>query len=78
MTEAEWMGGTDPTPMLEFLGDRASQRKMRLFACACCRLIPGFLESPADRRNLEVTELDADGFAGEDPFVGLEDPWDIR
>jgi hypothetical protein len=39
MTEAEWNRGTDPAPMLEFLrgGGKASDRELRLFACACCR-----------------------------------------
>jgi hypothetical protein len=37
MTEAEWLKAVDPTPMLEFLRNRASQRKLRLFGCACCR-----------------------------------------
>ena len=29
MTEAEWLTGADPTPMLEFLRGRASERKWR-------------------------------------------------
>jgi len=37
MTEAEWLEGTDPMPMLEYLGVKASERKLRLFACACAR-----------------------------------------
>ena len=37
MTEAEWLACNDPTPMLEFLRDKASERKLRLFFCACCR-----------------------------------------
>src|SRR5438128_789133 len=38
MTEAEWDRCTDPTPMLQFLEDsgKATDRKLRLFACACC------------------------------------------
>lgn len=37
MTEAEWNAHTDPMPMLRFLRGKASDRKLRLFVCACCR-----------------------------------------
>jgi hypothetical protein len=39
MTEAEWLDGGDPKGMLEFLRDRASDRKFRLSGAACCRAI---------------------------------------
>ena len=65
MTEAEWLGCTDPTPMLDFLLSRATDRKLRLFACACCRLVAHFMMTDAGRSAIDVAELNADGLAQE-------------
>ena len=35
MTEAEWLACADPQKILDFLKGRASERELRLFACAC-------------------------------------------
>ena len=62
MTEAEWLNCTDPEPMLRFLKGRASDRKLRLFAVACCRRNAHFVESWY-RHLADVTERYADGQA---------------
>ena len=35
MTEAEWLTCEEPNPMIQFLRDRTSDRKYRLFSCGC-------------------------------------------
>jgi hypothetical protein len=68
MTEAEWLACADPALMLDFLGSGPSERKLRLFAAACCRRVWHTLLEE-DRSRVEVSERYADGLATEEELV---------
>ena len=61
MTEVEWLACADPEPMLEFVRGKASERRLRLFAVACCRRIWSRFVDVRSRKGVEVSELYADG-----------------
>jgi hypothetical protein len=63
VTEAEWLAGTDPQPMLELLRGRAGPRKLRLFGCACVRALGELLHEAGGPGAVEVAERVADGLA---------------
>jgi hypothetical protein len=62
MTEAKWLAATDPGPMLTFLRGTgtATDRKLRLFAVACCRAAWDLLGDPRSGRGVEVAEMALD------------------
>jgi hypothetical protein len=62
MTEAEWLSSNDPLEMAASLTELASERKLRLFSCHCCRHIWRLLDE-SHRRLLQVAEMYADGGA---------------
>src|SRR4051812_17877837 len=67
MTEEAWLTGDDPGELMEVAVARGwvSPRKLRLWACACCRRIWPLLVSECSRRAVEVAERFADGLATE-------------
>ncbi len=69
MTELEWLTCTDPNSMLSFLRDKVSDRKLRLFACACCRRIWHLLGDEGSRRVVEVAERRAEGEASREEIL---------
>ena len=63
LNESKWFTCKDPTPMLVFLRDKASERKLRLFAVACCRRIWNLIPDKPGREAVEQAERYADGLA---------------
>jgi hypothetical protein len=90
MNEAEWFSGSDPQTMMEFLrtaragGGTAryrsevllSNRKLRFFACGCCRQVWDRLTDPRSRQAVEVAERYADGEATEEEFTAAQNDVD--
>jgi hypothetical protein len=61
MTEQEWLQADDPRPMLRFLKNKVPDRKLRLFAVACCRSVWPCITQPRSRTLINATEAFADG-----------------
>jgi hypothetical protein len=70
MTEAEWLACEEPLPMVAHvcaqLGatrTKIGRRKLRLFSCACLRLVWDLLADPREREAVAVCERFAEGQA---------------
>jgi len=63
MTEADWLACDDPWVLLNHLAGEPSERKYRLFACACCRHIWHLLTDQWSRKTVEIAESYAQGEA---------------
>jgi hypothetical protein len=83
MTESEWLGEVDPWDMqawyspwimLKFLREckrvrcKVTDRKLRLFACACCYRMWDLIEDERCREAVRVTERFQDGAATKKAF----------
>ena len=67
VTEAQWLRCRNSQKMLQFLREKrkASERKLRLLACACCRRVWDLMPEPDSRHAVLVAERFADGLASE-------------
>jgi hypothetical protein len=64
MTEPEWLTCTNPHPMLAFLRAHSTERRAKLFACACCRTAWNLLDDEA-RKAIRRLETFVEGEASE-------------
>jgi hypothetical protein len=71
MTEHEWQTACNTEKMIKFLDGRASPRKFRLFAVACCRRLWDFLDEDHARPALEAAVRCADG------ELAVRDLWEL-
>jgi hypothetical protein len=76
MTEAQWLAARKPELMLRFVQEVASERKLRLFAIACCQQVWSLLTDARSQSAVAIaerfteqsasqTELDASWQCGE-------------
>jgi len=79
MTEGEWLAATEPTLMLEFLRGKASDRKLRLFACAWGYELWSRMSDERSQNALITAEQFADGLRGMDNLRACwEEAWAAR
>jgi hypothetical protein len=77
MTETEWLADKPPEEWLldcsvsSLLRSKASERKSRLFAVACCRRVEGWLtdDDESCRHAIEIAEKHADGQASKEELA---------
>jgi hypothetical protein len=84
MTEAEWLACPHDVvrhlyAMIRFLeGREGNDRRLRLFACACCRRVWDLLQVEAARMIVELSEAYADGEVSDAELETIEDHPDLR
>jgi hypothetical protein len=68
-TEAHWLACGDPAELVAGLPGQPSERKLLLFACACCRRVGDLLTGPLSRNAIEVAERCAEGTASREELA---------
>ncbi len=74
ITEEKWLGwDTHPIDLANFALRRASERKIRLFAVACCDLVAHRTVDSRSRRAVKVALRHADGTASDQELIEAHD-----
>jgi hypothetical protein len=76
MTEADWLACTEPEPLLEFCRGKANERKLRLFAAACCWRVSQFFKDERCFRAINLAERLAEKQAVADEITSLANELD--
>ena len=74
MSEEDWLGRRNPEDALDGLLADLDERRLRLFACACCRGVLGLLDDPRAAAAVGAAERYADGEAGPDVVAAMRGP----
>jgi hypothetical protein len=71
MTAEEWEAAAEPQQLLRFVSENASDRRLRLFGCACLRrVLPLLGDEAVNRKTVEFAERFADGLATRNELHG--------
>jgi hypothetical protein len=73
MTEAEWLSLPDPAPLFDYVRNTVSDRKLRLWACACVRRIGPRIPHELGHKAVAVVERFVDGLADQRELLGVAD-----
>ena len=73
MTEHQWLTTSNPWGLIDFVGPKASARKFRLFACACCRQVLNPFVSRLVVGAVTAAEAFADREISADTLTGIRE-----
>jgi hypothetical protein len=77
MSGAEWLVSADPREMFDFIAGNTSERKLRLFACACCRQVwPEMEKDITFQKAIELAEQFADGLVSQATMLAASEAAD--